>query len=223
MVETYSRSNPRMQKNRNTILRLCLYKNALNRFKALGFSKIFSDYLADSTGTSSAVVRKDFSLFKISGNKRGGYQIDSSIERINLLLSKDKVHKVILVGAGNLGSALMKYRNFEREGMKIDAVFDLDPAKITSKFRIPIFHIDKMKEYVARNGIEIGIMAVPDIAAQDALDRMIDAGIKGVLNFAPIQLKAPQNCIINNVNLAIELENLIYYVEKAKSTEQEDS
>lgn len=201
-----------MVTNKNCIFRLSQYKNALNRFKLLGFIKIFSDYLADSVGVTSAQVRKDFSLFGISGNKRGGYQIDSLIEKLNEILGKNVVQKVILVGVGNLGSALIKYKNFEKEGVHIEAAFDIDPAKQATKSSVTVLPFDKMESYIAIHGIKIAILCVPEIAAQQTLDILVKAGIKGVLNFAPLQLKAPEDCIISNVNLAVELENLLYFV-----------
>ncbi len=209
--------------NKNAISRLSRYKNALTRFKALGFEKIFSEYLADAVEVTSAQVRKDFSLFGITGNKRGGYSIDVLIEKLNGILGKNETQKVILVGAGNLGSALIKYKNFEKEGIKIEAAFDIDPAKHTAKFPIPVFPIDKMESYIKENQIKAAILAVPDIAAQQTFDLLIKAGIKGVLNFAPITLKSPEDRFVSNVNLAVELENLLYFVhalEKTLSTEK---
>ncbi len=201
-----------MISNKNCIIRLSRYKNALVRFKTLGFIKIFSEYLADAVGGTSAQVRKDFSLFGISGNKRGGYQIDALIAKLNDILGKNEIQKVVLVGAGQLGSALIRYNSFEKEGIKIVTAFDIDPAKINAKGPTPILGIDEMAKYVQKNGIRIAILTVPDVAAQQTLDMLVKAGIKGVLNFAPIELKGTSDCIINNVNLAVELENLIYFV-----------
>ncbi len=201
--------------NKNCIIRLSRYRNALVRFKALGFIKIFSDYLADAVDGTSAQVRKDFSLFGISGNKRGGYQIDALIGKLNIILGKNEIEKVVLVGAGQLGSALIRYKSFEKEGIKIVAAFDIDPAKINAKASTPVLRIDELTKYIQKNAIRIAILSVPDIAAQQTLDILIKAGIKGVLNFAPIAIKGSNDCIINNVNLAVELENLIYFVNVA--------
>ncbi|MFW5812701.1 MAG: redox-sensing transcriptional repressor Rex [Fibrobacterota bacterium] len=198
--------------NKNCILRLSRYKNALYRFKSIGFVKIFSDYLADAVGVTSAQVRKDFSLFGISGNKRGGYQIDTLIDKLNLILGKNEVQKVVLVGAGNLGSALVKYKNFENEGIKLLAAFDIDPSKHNPRLQIPVLPIEQLGQFITENKVKIGIISVPEVAAQNTLDVMVEAGVKGVLNFAPLQLKAPADCVVNNVNLELELENLIYFV-----------
>lgn len=208
-----------MATNKNCVIRLSRYKSSLYRLKSLGFIKVFSDNLADAVGVTASQVRKDFSIFGISGNKKGGYQIDALIDKMNSILGKDTLQKVIVVGSGNMGAALLKYQGFRKEGIEIVAGFDIDPAKFSRNSGIPIFPLDEMKEFVSKNNISLGIIAVPDIAAQRALDMMAQAGIRGVLNFAPIQLKAPADCIVNNVNVAVELENLIYFinVEKKKS------
>ncbi len=210
-----------MISNKNCIIRLSKYKNALVRFKTLGFIKIFSEYLADAVGVTSAQVRKDFSLFGISGNKRGGYQIDALITKLNSILGKNEIQNVVLVGAGQLGSALVRYNSFEKEGIKISAAFDIDPAKITAgaKNSVPVLPLDEAIKFIQKNNIKIAILTVPDVAAQQTFDILMAAGIKGVLNFAPIELKAPSDCIVNNVNLAVELENLIYFVNASLKTD----
>ena len=206
--------------NKNCILRLSRYKSALARLKYLGFVKVFSDNLADAVGVTAAQVRKDFSIFAISGNKKGGYQVDALIARLNEILGKDRTQNVIVVGAGHIGAALMQYRGFEQEGMKIVAGFDIDPARFAPDSLIPVYSLEELKNFVSKNDIRIGIIAVPDIAAQRVLDIMVSAGIKGVLNFAPIQLRVQGDCVINNINVGLELENLIYYVNAARKAKK---
>jgi redox-sensing transcriptional repressor len=207
-----------MTTKKNYIIRLSRYKSALYRFERLGFIKIFSDYLAEAVGVTSALVRKDFSIFGIHGNKRGGYQIITLIEKLNDILGKNEVQKVVIIGAGSLGSALMKYKNFEKEGIKIEAAFDIDPAKHHQKMSFPVLPIGVLEDFVKEHQIKIAILCVPDIAAQQMLDVMIGAGIKGVLNFAPIQLKTTEACVVSDVNLEVELENLIYFVNASERT-----
>lgn len=197
---------------KNCVIRLSRYKSALNRFKALGFVKVFSDNLADAVGVTSSQVRKDFSLFGISGNKKGGYKVDELIEKTNIILGKNKIQKVVLVGAGHMGKALLKYKGFEKEGMKIVACFDIDPTKLNREAIIPILPAKEMKDFVQTQQIKVGVIAVPDTTAQAALDQMLEAGIKGVLNFAPIRLRGVEDTVINNVNIELELENVIYFV-----------
>lgn len=211
--------------NENTIIskknisRLSRYRKALIHLKQLGFVKVFSDTLGEAVGVTSAQVRKDFSLFGISGNKRGGYNIDDLIERLQNILGKNQIQDVIVVGVGNIGSALMKYHEFEKEGIRIIAGFDIDPSKINTKEKVPIYHLDEMQLYVEKNKVKVGILAVPDIAAQQTCDLMVSFGIMGILNFAPIQLKSNEHVIINNVNVQMELENVIYFVNALSKSE----
>ena len=209
-----------MKTNKNCVIRLSKYKNALNRLQALGFVKVFSDNLADAIGVTASQVRKDFSIFGISGNKRGGYKIEELIEKINNILGKNELNKVIIVGAGKLGMALLKYKGFEKEGIKIVASFDIDPAKQMDDSDVPVLPLENLNDFVRKNSIRIGIIAVPDMAAQSVADSMFLAGIKGILNFAPIRLKSPEDKVLNNVNLEVELENLIYFVNVLDKTRE---
>ena len=197
--------------SKKTIVRISRYKNALYRFKTLGLNRVFSDNLAEAVGVTSAQVRKDFSIFGIMGNKRGGYQIDELIGQLNEVLGKHDICKVIIVGMGNIGSALIRYKGFEKESIDIIAGFDNDYSRLAPHAPIPIYHIDTMEEFIKKNKVTIGIIAVPDMVAQQVMDRMAAAGIRGVLNFAPIRLQAPEDCFLNSVNLVPELESVIYF------------
>ncbi len=200
-------------KNKRVISRLSKYKNSLYRLRNLGFKKIFSEYLAEAVGATSSQVRKDFSMFGITGNKRGGYNIDELLEKLNFILGKDEIQKVVLVGAGNLGRALINYAGFERDGIKLVACFDIDPAKINpANHPVPVFALSELEGYIAENNIKVGIISVPEMAAQEVFNTMTAAGIKGILNFAPIQLRGNDDCYVNNINLEMELENIIYFV-----------
>lgn len=203
--------------NKSDVIRLSRYRNALLRLKALNFVKVFSDNLADAIGVSAAQVRKDFSIFEIPGNRRGGYEVDDLIKKLNNILDKEHIHEFIEVGAGNLGKALLHYPGFSKSGIKIVACFDVDPAKYDRNAAIPILPIEELDEFVSQHKIEYGIISTPDLAAQQVLVRMVSAGIKGILNFAPIFLRGPQDCVINNVNLESEIENIIYFVKLAKN------
>ncbi len=198
--------------NRSCIIRLSRYKNALNRLKALNFVRVFSDNLADAAGVTAAQVRKDFSLFGITGNRRGGYKVDELSEQLHRILGKDQLQEFVVVGVGNIGRALLHYRGLEKSGIRIAAGFDIDPVKYDAEGDSPVMPLEKLVDVVRTRGIKLGVIAVPDYAAQQVLELMLSAGIKGVLNFAPICLKAPSGCTINNINLETELENLIYFV-----------
>ena len=201
-----------MVMNRKCIIRLSRYKNALKRLKGLGFVKVFSGNLADATGVTSSQVRKDFSLFGITGNRRGGYNVDELIAKIRDILGKNETQRVVIVGLGNIGKALLRYKGFQAGGIRIIAGFDIDPAKYAPDAEVPILPMDDFYGYVARHDVKVGIMAVPDVAAHQVSEMMVSAGIKGILNFAPIQLRTADEVIVSNINLEVELENLIYFV-----------
>ena len=207
-----------MTTNRGCIIRLSRYKNALLRLKSLNFVRVFSENLADAAGVTATQVRKDFSIFGITGNRRGGYKVDELIEQINKVLGKDKLHKFVLVGIGNLGKALLGYPGFQASGIKLVAGFDIDPTKLCVEADVPVLPLEGLGGYIRGHKIELGIIAVPDFAAQQVMELMISAGIKGILNFAPICLKGPEGCVINNVNLVTEIENIIYFVNAVEKT-----
>lgn len=209
-----------MMVNRKCIIRMSRYKNSLKRLKALGFVKVFSSNLADAAGVTPSQVRKDFSMFGITGNRRGGYNVDELIASIRNTLGKNEIQKVVILGAGNIGKALLRYKGFEAGGIKIIAAFDIDPAKYTQAFEVPVLPMEDFHSFVQEHDIKIGILAVPDVAAHHISEIMVSAGIKGILNFAPIQLRACDGVIISNINLEVELENLIYFVNAQGKTEE---
>jgi redox-sensing transcriptional repressor len=183
----------------------------------LNFVRVFSDNLADAASVTAAQVRKDFSIFGITGNRRGGYQVDDLLTQLNKILGKDRTQEIILVGVGNIGKALLHYPGFEKSGIRIVAGFDIDPTKYVVDANIPILPLEKMHDYILANNIKLGIIAVPDYAAQQVLELMKSAGIKGVLNFAPITLRESSDFVINNINLVTELENIIYFIKAGDS------
>jgi redox-sensing transcriptional repressor len=202
--------------NKSTILRLARYLRVLQKLKSLGFVKVFSNNLGDAIGVTPAVVRKDFSIINIPGNKRGGYNIDTLIELLSNVLGKNQPHEIIIVGCGRIGSALMEYKEFGKEGIHIAAGFDIDPQKVESRAGIPILDVKDMPGFIKEHKITVGVIAVPDSAAAQVMEQMVSAGIQGILNFAPVELKCNhKGCLIHNVNLSLEIENLFYLVKLA--------
>lgn len=198
--------------NKLCVSRLYMYRKALYRFKQMGCIKVFSDNMADGIGVTSSQVRKDFSIFGLSGNKKGGYLVDELIPKLDEILGKNKPQHVIVIGAGNIGTALMNYKAFEKEGIKIIAAFDTEPAKINRTAEIPVLPIGELKAFVKANEVKAAIIAVPDIFAEEVINELILSGVKGALNFAPIKLNVPEDFVINNVNVGVELETVIYMV-----------
>ncbi len=202
---------------REMVNRLSNYRKVLLKLKALGFQKIFSDNLADALGVTAAQVRKDFSQFGLSGNKKGGYQTCELIEGLDRILGKNREQKIIIVGCGKLGTALMGHNRFVREGIRVAAGFDTDPAIIDPQARVPILDLSELPEFVAREKIMIAIMTVPESAASHVLEILLAADIRGILNFTPGQLKGGERCVIHNVNLSLEIENLFYFAENLEA------
>lgn len=205
--------------NQSCIIRLSRYRNVLMRLRALNFVKVFSENLADAARVTAVQVRKDFSIFGISGNKRGGYLIDELITKISAILGKDKIQKFIVIGIGNIGHALLNYPGFRKNEIELVAGFDIDASKYNRDAEVPILPLEEMGDFAKANNIKFGVISVPDFAAQEVLELMLRAGIKGVLNFAPICLREPQDCVIRNINLETELENIIYFANFAEQTE----
>ncbi len=193
------------------IYRLLNYKNLLQRLRSIGFVKVFSDNIADSLDVSPSLVRKDFREVGITGTLKGGYKVDSVIENFNTILGKTRNHKIIVIGYGRLGQALVNYPGFMQDKIIISAVFDTDPVKLNDNAEIPIFPLTRLEEYVQKHKIELAVLTVTEPSAQACFDLLISAGIKGILNFTSFNVK-DNHTIINNINIGHELENLIFSI-----------
>lgn len=180
----------------------------------MGVEKIFSYTLANETGVTPDQVRKDFSEFGIKGNKRGGYEIDDLLNKMETIFHRNKDNNIVLVGMGNLGTALSRYSRFVQRNMNIVATFDIDPFKQKIRSEIPVYSMARLKEIIERFRVKVAILAVPEISAQEVTDELIQSGVTGIVNFAPVLLKVPAGVVINNVNLCDELESVIYCVHK---------
>ncbi len=208
-----------MKTNEEVINRLLKYRNVMQKMKGLGFIRVFSDNLADAIGVSPSLVRKDFSMFDLTGNKRGGYQLETLFEKLNVILGKDKKQKIIIVGCGKMGKALMNYNGFPRVGIRVVAGFDSEPSFLDPDAPIPILHVGKMKEYISENDIKLAVLTVPEPSAQSIVDSLIKTSIRGVVNFAPISLKGSDTCLIHNINIEQEFEKLFYRIQFADREE----
>jgi redox-sensing transcriptional repressor len=198
--------------DKERILRLLTYKGILLRFKSMGFIRVFSDNIAEALDISSSLVRKDFGIFGISGNQKGGYHIDDILGKIDGILGTAEIQKVILVGVGRIGQALIHYKGFQNDGIRIIAGFDIDPKMINEKAEVPVYQVDKLSDFVKKQKIKIAIMAVPELMALPTFEMLKTADIKGILNFTPAKIKSSSGIIINHMNIEHELANLIYFV-----------
>lgn len=201
---------------RKSLRRILLYRGSLLQLQALGVKKVYSYTLGKETGISAEQVRKDFSEYHIKGNQRGGYHVDDLIGEMEKIFYKKGSQNIIIVGRGNIGSSLANYDNFIQRQINIVATFDIDPSKQRIRSEIPVYTMERMKEIIDRFGVRTAIIAVPDRAAQNVCNLLIEYGIDGIINFAPVILKVPDDIIINNVNLSDEIESVIYCVSLTK-------
>jgi redox-sensing transcriptional repressor len=194
-----------------TVTRLSRYYRSLVDLEKHGQEMVSSKELAKRHKVTPAQVRKDLSCFGQFGTRGLGYSVCQLKETIAHILGLHRIWKVALVGAGSLGSALISYKEFKRQGFHIVAVFDNDPQKVGKKRRgLIISDIKELPKIVKNLDINLAVVAVPTTAAQSVVDILVKAGLKMILNFAPETLKTPPGVIIRNVNMAIELEALSY-------------
>ena len=176
-----------------------------------GVSTISSDELARRGGTTSAQVRKDLSFFGSFGKRGLGYAVPELMESLRDILGLRREWRVIIVGAGKIGTALAQYHGFKQRGFHVIAVFDLDPQKIGATWNgLVVRSMTELETEIQEEGPEIAVLAVPAEVAQKAAERLTDAGIKAILNFAPAQLQVPADVMVRNVNMAMELEGLSF-------------
>src|SRR5882672_5953495 len=195
------------------VRRLSLYLRQLEAFKRKDRRTISSKQLGESLCLSDAHVRKDLAYFGQFGHPGIGYRVEDLIAQVRKILGTDKIWNVLLVGAGNLGRALMAYKGFEKKGFRLSAVFDADATKIGKKHGpFPIQPLSELSTTIQKNNIRLGIMAVPADAAQDVADKLGAGGLKGILNFAPVSITVPADVALTAVDLAVQLEQLSFQV-----------
>jgi redox-sensing transcriptional repressor len=199
---------------RKTIYRLSVYLRCLARLRDNAIRTVSSEALAKVAGVKSTQLRKDLTYFGQFGTRGLGYDVEQLSRMIAEELGTQGLQPVILVGVGHLGLALLSYRGFEKEGFEIVAGFDIDPRrKRDKKTDQPIHGMDKLAEFVRARNIRMAILTVNATAAQEVANTLMECGISGILNFAPIVLHVPEEVMVINVNLAIELENLSYFIQ----------
>jgi redox-sensing transcriptional repressor len=197
-----------------TINRLSLYSRLLSMLESEGIAVVSSKELSDRSHFSATQIRRDLACFGQFGKRGIGYEVAALKRAINEILGVHVRRKVILVGVGNLGSALLGYRVIREHNFEIVAAFDSDPEKWSREINgVTIHNPDQLPAVVRSEQIEIGIIAVPLHAAQQTLDLLVSAGIRAILNFAPARLSVPRHIKLRNVDLSIELEGLSYFLQ----------
>lgn len=196
-----------------TLVRLTIYARCLGDMIKESEEVVSSEELAHRAGVNAAQVRKDLSYLGSFGRRGVGYDVRHLADRIAVAMGLTKERSFIIVGAGRLGSALLGYEGFLGKGFKPAAAFDADPAKVgTMAGDVEIKHIDELVPFLAENGVEIGIITVPAAFAQSTADTLIKAGVKAILNFAPLIIKVPSRIQYRQVELSSEMEVLAHYL-----------
>ena len=199
-----------------TIHRLSVYTRCLLQLEEDGVKTISSQEMADRFNLNSAQVRKDLAYFGEFGVRGIGYYVAGLKAELQRILGLDRQWPVVLVGFGNLGSALFHYKGFGRQGFRIAAIVDDDPGKVAREVEsVPVVASRDLAREVRARGIQIAIVAVPAESAQAVTDQLVGAGIRAILNFAPARLKVPRDVRLQNVDLSIELETLSFYLAQA--------
>ncbi|AYW46978.1 redox-sensing transcriptional repressor Rex [Tetragenococcus osmophilus] len=196
-----------------TAKRLPLYYRYLRILNDAGKAKVSSTELSEAVQVDSATIRRDFSYFGELGKRGYGYDVESLMQFFAKILSDDEMTNVALVGVGNLGSALLKYKFHQSNSIRVSAAFDVN-QDIVGRIvdGIPVYPMSDMVEQIEIQRIEIAILTVPASNAQDVVNHLGEAGIKGILNFTPARISAPSNVLIQNVDLTNELQTLIYFL-----------
>lgn len=219
--ETVEKSNPNPQPNppertdlpKKAIYRLSIYHRCLEKLAANQVATVSSTTLARAAGVNASQIRKDIAYLGQYGTRGLGYPVDTLMLSIRETLGRERFQPVVLIGAGNLGSALLRYQGFEKEGFQVIAAFDADPeAAIRRGISIPVHHESELERFITKESVKLAILCVPAGFAQTMANRLVEVGVQGILNFSPVLLDVPKDVTVNNVDLALELEHLGYFV-----------
>ncbi len=201
----------------STVRRLSFYLRILEKVEAVGIDTLSSEELAQRTGTTAAQVRKDLSLFGSFGKRGLGYAIPQLASELREILGLDRTWRVALVGGGRIGSALFEYSGFRKRGFEIVAVLDADSSKVGQRWgKVVLSDIADLEKVLTAESVDIVILTIPAESVPDVLDRVVAVGIRGILNFAPVQLRVPGDVTVKDVNMVLELEALSFALSQTK-------
>ncbi len=197
-----------------TVHRLSLYTRYLGELETRGVGYVSSDMMGRGIGTNAAQVRKDLCFFGRFGIPGRGYPVSFLRQRLAKILGVgDRVWRVVVVGAGRLGTALVGYSEFEKQGFHFVAILDNDPVKIGTRIgRLEVINISALKDIISSENVEVAVITVPVNSAQRVADMLVEAGVRAFLNFAPANLSMPPHIVLRNVDLTVELENLSFHL-----------
>lgn len=201
------------------VRRLPKYYRYLGELLNNDIKRVSSQELSKITGFTASQIRQDLNCFGGFGQQGYGYNAEELHKEIGKILGLDKPYKTIIIGAGNLGHAIANYSSFERNGFKTWGIFDIDPNVIGGKINdITVMHLDNVQKFIKENEITIGILCTPKTSGQIVADIIIEAGVNAIWNFAPIDLKVPDDVIVENVNLIESLFTVSYLLKEKEET-----
>lgn len=212
-MDSSADKNEKIDLPKKAIYRLSIYLRCLQKLSDSGQKTVSSTTLAKAAGVKPAQLRRDLGYLGQIGTRGLGYPVSSLVSTIREALGRQQLQPVILVGAGNLGSALLRYQGFQKEGFEVVAAFDAKPEEARAReLKIPVHGIAEIENFIGRNRVKLVILCVPVGNAQEVVNRLVSCGIQGILNFSPIMLEVPADVTVNNVDLALELEHLSYFI-----------
>lgn len=206
-------NNETMKIPQATAKRLPLYYRFLNHLHSSGKQRVSSAELSEAVKVDSATIRRDFSYFGALGKKGYGYNVNYLLSFFRKTLDQDELTKVALIGVGNLGTAFLNYNFLKNNNTKIEFAFDVHPDKVgTTIGDVVVYSMDELEERLRDEGIHVAILTVPAPVAQTITDKLVEANIKGILNFTPARLNVPPSTRIHHIDLAVELQSLVYFL-----------
>lgn len=205
-----------------TAKRLPLYYRFLKNLHSSGKQRVSSAELSEAVKVDSATIRRDFSYFGALGKKGYGYNVNYLLTFFRKTLDQDELTKVALIGVGNLGTAFLNYNFLKNNNTKIEIAFDVDPTKVGTKIGdVPVYHMDELEHRITEEEIHVAILTIPAPVAQTITDRLANVSIKGILNFTPARLNVPSNIRVHHIDLAVELQSLVYFLKHYPQVEEE--
>ncbi|WP_153124595.1 redox-sensing transcriptional repressor Rex [Peribacillus tepidiphilus] len=206
-------SQEQMKIPQATAKRLPLYYRFLKNLHSSGKQRVSSAELSEAVKVDSATIRRDFSYFGALGKKGYGYNVNYLLSFFRKTLDQDELTKVALIGVGNLGTAFLNYNFLKNNNTKIELAFDVDENKVGTKIGdVPIFHMEQIEEKLREENVNVAILTVPAHVAQTITDRLVNADVKGILNFTPARLNVPPTIRVHHIDLAVELQSLVYFL-----------
>ena len=207
-----------------TAKRLPLYYRFIQNLHASGKLRVSSAELSEAVKVDSATIRRDFSYFGALGKKGYGYNVNYLLSFFRKTLDQDEITKVALIGVGNLGTAFLNYNFMKNNNTKIEMAFDVSPEKVGTYIGdVPLYHMDDLEKKLENQDIKVAILTVPSQVAQSITNRLVDANIKAILNFTPARLNVPESIRVHHIDLAVELQSLVYSLKHYPSGNTEDT